>query len=412
MPFPALPSRMKTWAARASALTDRCAVGARTFRRGIWLVLLAVSLPAAAQSPVCEQIRAELGQMANAGSGVTRDSTRLRTELSRVRLAMQQNECNKQGFLFFGAPPPVCSPLRAQAAQYEAQIRQIEGGAGNPRRAQLIAALDRYGCIGGQPAPQRGVIYATPGSPSLMDQLFGPNSENNTRPYDPEGEPRERLGGRMAICVRTCDGFYFPVNFEGIGARDEYAQVCQSLCPAAETQVFFMPLGADVERAATRDGTPYMSLPMAKKYQTSRDPACFCKPTGQTWASAMKGVEDLVETRKGDIVVTPEQALAMSRAKGPAALVDAKGKKLPQPAKPPQAEPEAPASLPESALPTGGTASSGIGPRIAPGQPAHPQTGVTQQTIGADGNKRTVRNVAPGLIGREPRVDLRGEVRP
>jgi hypothetical protein len=377
-------------------------------------VLALMALPAgwaAAQSPVCGQIRAELSQLGNTG-GVTRQSSRLRTELGRIRLALQQNDCNRSGFLIFGGPPPVCSPLRAQAAQYEAQIRQMEGSDSGQRRAQLLAALDRYGCNAAANPGQRGVIYAAPDQPSLFERLFGEGSNGVVDPQtgetavDPDAERRERLGGRMAICVRTCDGFFFPVNFEGIGPRDEYGDVCHSLCPGAETQVFFMPGGADLDRAATRDGTPYMSLPNAKLYQQKRDPACFCKQPGQTWASAMKGVEDLVEARKGDIIVTREQALAMSRPKDAKETPAKKGRKKNEP----EPEPEPVASIPESAIPTGGTASSGIGPRIAGDRKV--SAGVRQQVTDINGVKRTVRNVAPELTGKEAPIDLRGAARP
>lgn len=377
---------------------------------------------ALAQSPVCNQIRAELATMPNTG-GPTRESSQLRSQLGRIRLAMQQNDCGRSsGFLGLGGPPPVCTPLRNQAAAYESRIRQMEGG--SPRRTQLVAALSSYGCLGGQqqaqpPQQQRGVIYAAPNSPSLFERLFGDDGpRDGTRytpdaPIDPDAEFKERLGGRLAVCVRTCDGFFFPVNFEGIGARDEYATVCQSLCPAAETRVYFMQAGADIERAASRDGTPYMSLPTAKKFQQSRDPACFCKPPQQTWANAMKGVEDIVETRKGDIVVSQEQALAMSRPKAtpnPADRRNAKNQPAPKPAN--AAESEAPASLPESALPTGGNASAGIGPRVQRDRIISSAGGTKQQVVGADGSVRVVRNVAPELTGKERPIDLRGEARP
>lgn len=386
-----------------------------------WIVgaaLIAGSAGAArAQSQVCGQIRAELAQLGatSGGGGATRESMQLRTELSRIQLAIRQNDCGRSGFLGIGGPPPVCSPLRAQAGQIEAQIRQIESGTGTSgqRRQQLIIALERYGCLGPppgqlqaqQPPQQRGVIFAVPNEPGLMERLLGQTVDGrNDMRLDGDGSleaPRERLGGRMAVCVRTCDGFYFPVNFEGIGARDEYAQVCQSLCPAAETQLFFMPLGAEIDRAATRDGTPYTSLPAAKKYQTKLDPACFCKQPTQTWASAMRGIEDLVEARKGDIVVSAEQAQAMSRPKVPAAATDRKGQKN-DPAKPETGV----------ALPAGGNAAANASPRVQPDAAVPAAGGETQQAIGTDGTRRTIRNVAPGLTAKEQPIDLRGATRP
>jgi len=370
---------------------------------------------AQAQSPVCGQIRAELAQLPagrGGGGSATRESMRLRSELGRIQQAIQQNDCNRSGFILFNQPPAVCGPLKAQAGQYAAQIRQIEGGGGNDpasaRRAQLISALDRYGCNSPQQAaPGRsGVIYAAPEQPGLMDRLFGNTSVDgrvepgpDARPQEEAEAPKERLGGRTAVCVRTCDGYFFPVNFEGIGARDEYSQVCQSLCPAADTQVYFMPLGGDIERAAARDGTPYTSLPAAKKFQTSRDPACVCKPPQQTWYNATKGFEDLVEARKGDIVVSKEQALAMSRPKGLQAPNDpkAKGKKG-QPLAPVIDDP---AALPDNQLPTGGNASSGIGPKIR-----------NEAAPDPDADKRLIRNVAPGLVVRDNASGLRGAKAP
>ena len=344
---------------------------------------------------------------------------RLRQELSRIQIAIQQNDCNRSGFILFNQPPSVCAPLKAQAGQYVAQIRAMEGGGGgadpsSPRRAQLISALDRYGCNGQQPPQQRGVIYAAPNEPGLAERLFGQTSVDGQRDLPPGGEslrdledqpPRERLGGRAAVCVRTCDGYFFPVNFGGIGARDEYSQVCQRLCPSAETQVFFMPLGAEIDRAAARDGTPYMSLPAAKRFQTTRDSACFCKQPSQTWASVSKGFEDIVEARKGDIVVTEEQALAMSRPKGLQTPADRKSKKGEQPKTAARTTPEEPPSgLADEMLPTGGNASSGIGPRISRTAPT--------AAAPVDPNRGTVRNVAPGLIVRDRPADLRGAVRP
>jgi Protein of unknown function (DUF2865) len=382
---------------------------------------------AAAQSPACGQIRAELAQLGpprGGGGGATRESMRLRQELDRIQLAIQQNACNRTGFVLFNQPPSVCAPLKAQAGQYAAQIRAMEGGGGDaaaPRRAQLIAALDRYGC-NGQPAPQqRGVIYAAPDEPGVMERLFGRTIIDAPRDPRPEGEslrdleepPRERLGGRTAVCVRTCDGYFFPVNFGGIGARDEYSQVCQRLCPSAETQVFFMPLGAEIDRAAARDGTPYTALPAARRFQTRRDPACFCKPPNQTWASISKGFEDLVEARKGDIVVTEEQAQAMSRPKGlqlPAPERKSKAGENRKGATAPRPTPEdAGEGLPDEALPTGGTASSGIGPRLTREIPT-PVPGTATAT--SDSERRGIRNVAPGLIVRDKPADLRGAVRP
>lgn len=387
---------------------------------GLAALMVPVSAQAQQQAAICNQIRVELANLANSGgnAGAGREAQRLRGELGRVRLAIQQNDCNRGGFLFFNSQAPVCAPLKAQAGQIEGRLRQLDGGGGGPnaqRRAQLIGALERYGCLGQQP-PQRGVIYANPNAPSLFDQLFGgrPDAVVEDRPQIPldpelqdELEKKARLGGRTAVCVRTCDGFFFPVNYEGLTARDEHESVCQALCPAAETRVFYMRLGADINTAATRGGEPYTSLPMAMKYRESRVEDCSCKAQWQTWAQLAKGMDDIVEARKGDVVVTPEQAEAMSRAKTqvpPTAKKNQRQKVV-------AAEPE-PQALPDSALPTGGTASAGIGPQIRNETAQGNAQSTLQEVVGADGVKRQIRVVAPNPAAQEPQPALRGAKRP
>jgi Protein of unknown function (DUF2865) len=373
-------------------------------------------LPASAQgqAQICNQIRQELSTLdrtgRQGGGGNPREAARVRTELSRAQIAYRQNECGQRGL--FWSPPPVCGPIGAQVNQLSARLQQLEGagrnaGGGDPaRRAQLMAAYQRYNCDGPRETP-RGPVYAEP--PSLFERIFGgrpstavvdPEPERR-REVDPEldRELRERakLGGRMAVCVRTCDGFFFPVNYEGLSRGDSYEEVCEALCPSAETQVFFMRGGAEIETAATRSGQAYSSMPYAKQFQQSRDPACFCKPRDVTWAQVAKQTEDIIEARRGDVVVTPEQAAKMSLPK------EAPGQNTRNQRRNPRqqadtnlpADTAAPTAVPESQIPTAGTASSGIGPRQNSRVVLGQSQGQLQEVIGPDGQKRQIRVVSP-----------------
>ncbi|MCA0405114.1 MAG: DUF2865 domain-containing protein [Proteobacteria bacterium] len=363
----------------------------------------ATSLPAIeaqAQSPACQQIRAEMASLPR--SRPSGNTSGLRRELGRVQLALQSNDCfRSSGFLGLGGPPPVCGPLKAQAGQLQAQIRAAEGGGMDERRAQLIAAWQRYGCDGNQrPEPRQargGVLYASPDDrPGILDRLFGNRTEvpvesyprpgvapPGIQPFDDslrgedgeENEPRRRRGGSVAVCVRTCDGFFFPVNFEGLRARDEYEDVCKTLCPAAQTKVYFMSYGGQIEDAAARDGEPYTALPAAKKYQENRDLACICKHPTQTWASAMKDKPDLVEMRKGDIVVSKEQAEIMSRPK----------------------ELKVPGTNPRQKDALGKLAGETTPPVQQKKNYVSAEDGVTRETTREDGSRAIIRNVAPTL---------------
>src|SRR5579863_2532767 len=79
------------------------------------------------------------------------------------------------------------------------------------------------------------------------------------------------------VCVRLCDGAFFPID--GIGQGNEAA--CLSQCPGAPTQVFYMPTGSDqIDDAIASDGQRYAALPVAFRYRSIVDSTCTCATKG------------------------------------------------------------------------------------------------------------------------------------
>lgn len=102
-------------------------------------------------------------------------------------------------------------------------------------------------------------------------------------------------------CVRTCDGFYFPLSaFRGAGSK---AEMCRALCPGAATEVYRLGAGADsIEGAVSERGKPYGALPAALAYRKSLKDGCTCR--GATaMAMSVPIIKDPTLAR-GDIVVT------------------------------------------------------------------------------------------------------------
>jgi hypothetical protein len=131
-----------------------------------------------------------------------------------------------------------------------------------------------------------------------------------------------RGGGSHAYCVRTCDGFFFPISHEGAHGNDRYASACQQSCPGAETQVYFMKRGGDIKWASNARGASYSSLENALKYRKERDPACSCKSQAQKWGPILAAVEPGIRHHKGDLVVTEE--ISQRIAQGEDAMAIAK----------------------------------------------------------------------------------------
>lgn len=90
------------------------------------------------------------------------------------------------------------------------------------------------------------------------------------------------VGQYRTMCVRSCDGFFFPIssNTSSISfERDELA--CQLMCPGTETNLFFHR-SRDQESEdmiSYRGGQAYTNQPYAFSYKTTSGPrseACSC----------------------------------------------------------------------------------------------------------------------------------------
>lgn len=83
-------------------------------------------------------------------------------------------------------------------------------------------------------------------------------------------------------CVRSCDGYYFPVSFST--TRQYFAadqEACQRMCPGTEVELFHHAAnGQGREDMISISGTPYASLPSAFSYRTSLDQSCTCGRSG------------------------------------------------------------------------------------------------------------------------------------
>ncbi len=104
-------------------------------------------------------------------------------------------------------------------------------------------------------------------------------------PGNEEAQPYERGGPVRTLCVRLCDGFYFPISSSAARsdlARD--ADKCSALC-STEASLFYYPAGGgSVDTMVDLTGRAYTSLPNAFKYRKTLVKGCHCRP--QPWSEA------------------------------------------------------------------------------------------------------------------------------
>jgi hypothetical protein len=289
------------------------------------LALASNPMIAAAQSVDCGRLQQQIAA-SGGGDRYAGAARKQSAELSRTTAYAHQLGCDRQQFLFFGgSPPPQCGALNARIGQMQANLGQLQAAGGGGARNDLIARFNAY-CRGGQ---QSAALQQQPRQRGFFESLFG-GQEDPRQAAPPadmppggsedgaadDGDGVNAHGGSQAVCVRTCDGGFFPMNMSARHNQETLNEMCTALCPGTQAAVYTRNPDSEIKTAVSLDGTPYMDLPNALKFQKSFDSACTCRPADKTWAEALIGAENaLGSQRKGDIMVTPEKAAELSRPK-------------------------------------------------------------------------------------------------
>src|SRR6202140_1086491 len=197
-------------------------------------------------NPVCPRLEAQLATIdRGGGSGdPAKDdqirryqdaATKQQSELDRVTSQAKRMGCDSSGFFsLFSGQSAQCGPVNNQIQQMRANLDQIttslerlrSGGLGGPdrdnQRRSVLTALAQNNC-----GPQYANVVRGPGN--FLDNLFG----NNNNPNPPGTDFGPQSGTYRTVCVRTCDGAYFPISFATVPARfPDDEKTCKALCPA------------------------------------------------------------------------------------------------------------------------------------------------------------------------------------
>jgi hypothetical protein len=228
--------------------------------------------------------------------------------------------CAGQGFFaLFSALSPQCGPITSQIQQMRgnldhmmSDLEQLKSGSDDQQgqRRALIGQLAQNNCG----AQYTAAANSSGGPPGFFEALFGGGTIVNGGGGD--GAPS---GTFRTVCVRTCDGYYFPISYSTSASRfTDDDRTCQRLCPASEVMLYsYRNPGEDIQQAVSISGQPYTALPNAFRYRKEFSTACSCRKPGQSWADALKNADDSTTLESGDIVVTDQNAKALSQAPKP-----------------------------------------------------------------------------------------------
>jgi hypothetical protein len=176
-------------------------------------------------------------------------------------------------------------------------------------RSEQRARPAGNGAIVAAYAPFAGLFQPDLGPSSALRDPLRPNSAAAPRKRARAAKAVARAGdggnrgGQITYCVRTCDGFFFPLSAPTGSLKGDEA-ACNRLCPTAETKVYTGQVGADIDDARSREtGQRYAAMSNALAYRTSVNGSCGCNASGFGLTTAASVADDRT-LKPGDIVMT------------------------------------------------------------------------------------------------------------
>lgn len=256
----------------------------------------------AQDSSLCSRLIAQLDDSAQAAETRAENARRLRDYGQRIaELKSEQSRlnCSRGSVIIYNSDSgSACAVVSSRMERLEEDVRMINHSSdaltrqdSETARNRILQAMKANGCSFNDAMDMRQSL-------TLADESIDLN--------DPTGTYR-------TMCVRRCDGYYFPISYGSSPAQfDQDASRCENMCPGSRVELYFQSVAEqDSENMLSLDSqTPYLSLPNAFAYRkraVGSDPQCTCdypgsKPQDGAASGDTAGSVVLIPTRKN---ITP-----------------------------------------------------------------------------------------------------------
>lgn len=273
---------------------------------GLLFATLWATVPVEAQTSwssnkrVCAQLEGDLARLQRGGGSTSSRNYqkfdaavhKQQAELDNAQARAKRDACfGGNIFLFRRTPKASCPALIKRIDKMKRNLAALEQKRNRyapppsntgQMKAQILAQLARAGC-GEQ--YQRFAQPVRQQRRGLFGSLFG--NGGTVREYNLKNYDIPQVGTFRTVCVRSCDGFFFPISFSTTQSgfqRD--AQMCQSSCPGTNAELFvYHNPGETPDDMVSLSGQPYQSLDTAYLYKQKYVPGCSCQRPASQMAS-------------------------------------------------------------------------------------------------------------------------------
>jgi hypothetical protein len=274
------------------------------------------------KNPICYDLEQRLVQEGQKNGQSQNELPRVEDEIRVIERAVDsgQSQLDRSCYDYFLFTKTLrntgqCKDLARQVdvskrrlADLDARRQDILGSSGRSYKDDIIRELARNNCGANY------VDMARRRSDGMWeDEESGPHS--TWSPAQTNGAQTYRT-----ICVRLCDGFYFPVSFSTLPSHfSQDADSCTSKC-AAPTELYYYPNpGGSVDQAvALKTQEAYTKLKYAFRYRKEYVSGCSCKTAEYVPAdgSGAKKAENAVPGAPGSNVQRADANAAGALAAG------------------------------------------------------------------------------------------------
>ncbi|MEM9632889.1 MAG: DUF2865 domain-containing protein [Pseudomonadota bacterium] len=276
---------------------------------GVCAVIL---LPAAtAHAASCSALKSELRKLESGSGSQSPAAKKWSTAKKQQQKAISAAARDAKYFNCSTTKSAKCQGLNGKIKRMKSNLAAIErqlakaggGSAKNTKRIrQVRRAIDSQKCNAPASSRQAKANNGNTGEKprSFFQRLFTPQqnveqvsaktgdreiSAVRSRSNDRPRRLKIPSGGTFrTVCVRTCDGYFFPVSFKA--GKNQFVNDearCSEICPAAPTELFvYKNPGGDQSQMLSLAGNLYSEQPYAYRYKSEYVEGCSCRLTRQS----------------------------------------------------------------------------------------------------------------------------------
>ncbi len=257
---------------------------------------------AVAEPSICIRLRQQLKLPIRDEPQVNRAVREQAMKLQQARARANQAGCGNT--LFSRGDPKQCARFQQNveslAAELERRKRAETRSKGSPSsKAHILAALKANGCAEER---RQGLLEALFGNsasePEVTKVATLPRQAiERKRPRQPTQTP-DASSTKLyrTLCVRTCDGYYFPISF-AVQTKyfDRDQNTCSEMCPASPVKLYShaIPEQSSEDMISVETKIPYKDLPTAFNYRLADAPPvanCTCHNAQQSLKTSFSAV--------------------------------------------------------------------------------------------------------------------------